>query len=52
VLSSVSLMDNNSLRRPEAVVPVETEIAIAGSEFEHEFPPRSLSIIRLKPQSE
>ena len=52
VLSSASLMDNNSLRRPAAVVPVETEIAIAGTEFEHEFPPRSLSIIRLKPQSE
>jgi len=50
LLTSNNLMDNNSLQRPDAVVPVESHIETAGNEFEHEFPPQSLSIIRLQPQ--
>jgi alpha-L-arabinofuranosidase len=48
VLSSASDSDNNSLDNPQSVVPQESQIAVAGPEFTHEFPPRSLSILRLK----
>jgi alpha-L-arabinofuranosidase len=48
VLKSENLSDNNSLDRPDDVVPVETRISTAGSEFAHEFPPYSLTVMRLK----
>lgn len=48
VLTSERLSDNNSLGRPESVIPVETRIGTAGTEFTHEFPPHSLTIMRLK----
>ena len=49
VLTSAKPTDNNSLRRPQAVVPAETQIDGVGPEFAHEFPPNSLTILRLKP---
>jgi len=48
VLKSTSLSDNNSLDEPERVVPVETVIENAGNQFRHEFPPYSLTVLRLR----
>jgi alpha-L-arabinofuranosidase len=47
VLTSEKLSDNNSLDRPSAVVPVESNIGSVATEFAHEFPPYSLTILRL-----
>lgn len=47
VLKSDRPDDNNTLDNPARVVPVAGKIA-AGPRFTHEFPPYSLSIIRLK----
>ena len=48
VLSSASLSDNNSLGQPQKVVPVESVISGVGPNFSHEFPARSLTVLRLK----
>ena len=48
ILESENLSDNNSLEQSSKVAPKESRLANAGSEFPHEFPPRSLSILRLK----
>jgi alpha-L-arabinofuranosidase len=47
VLTSERLSDNNSLDRPRAVVPVESPVGRIATEFAHEFPPYSLTILRL-----
>ena len=52
VLTSASLTDNNSLASPMAVAPRQEKLAISGLEFTHEFPPRSLSILRIQPKSD
>jgi alpha-L-arabinofuranosidase len=39
--------DNNSLENPKTVTPVSSVISISGNSIAHEFPPYSLSIIRL-----
>jgi alpha-L-arabinofuranosidase len=49
VLQSALLSDNNSLDEPNRIAPVESRIDSAAQEFEHVFPPRSLTILRLKP---
>jgi alpha-L-arabinofuranosidase len=48
VLTSASPTDNNNLDNPTRVAPVESRITIAGTEFSHEFPPNSLTILRMK----
>ena len=48
VLSSERLSDNNSLDRPDRVVPAASGLDAAGSSFAHRFPPFSLSVLRLK----
>jgi alpha-L-arabinofuranosidase len=48
VLQSASLSDNNSLEQPQRVVPLERVLNGVGSEFAHEFPARSLTVLRLK----
>ena len=48
VLQSASLSDNNSLEQPKKVAPTETTISNAGQNFSHEFPARSLTVLRLK----
>lgn len=48
VLQSASLSDNNSLEQPQRVVPLERVINGVGSDFTHEFPARSLTVLRLK----
>jgi alpha-L-arabinofuranosidase len=50
VLTSERLSDNNSLDEPNRVVPQERHINTAGSEFTHEFPAYSLTVLRLKTQ--
>jgi alpha-L-arabinofuranosidase len=47
-LSSARLADNNSLDQPKLVFPVESRIEKAVSQFTHEFPPYSLSILRFQ----
>jgi alpha-L-arabinofuranosidase len=47
VLGSADLEDNNSLEQPEHVVPNEAALNISSPEFEYEFPPYSLTILRL-----
>jgi alpha-L-arabinofuranosidase len=37
----------NSLDRPNAVVPVESEVKISGAEFSYVFAPNSLTILRV-----
>lgn len=48
VLKSPALADNNTLDEPTKVIPVESIIKTAGTNFRHEFPPYSLTILRLK----
>lgn len=48
VLQSASLSDNNSLEQPQRVVPLERMLNGVGSKFAHEFPARSLTVLRLK----
>ena len=49
VLTSEHGADNNSLENPKRVVPTQTDLAVPGPEFTHQFPPNSCSVIRLKP---
>lgn len=48
VLKSAILADNNSLDDPTKVVPMESSFNPDGVRFAHEFPPYSLSVLRLK----
>lgn len=48
VLTSADPKDENSFENPTKVVPVTKTITVAGANFAHEFPPYSLSVIRLK----
>ena len=48
VLASGRLADNNSLENPAKIVPLESTRDVPGGEFDHEFPPNSLTILRLK----
>lgn len=48
VLRSDRLDDNNSLDNPAKVVPATSKIATAGARFSHEFPPFSLTVMRLR----
>ena len=48
VLSSASLADNNSLDQPTKIAPTESVVSGVGPNFSHEFPPRSLTVLRLK----
>jgi alpha-L-arabinofuranosidase len=49
VLSSASLADENSFDEPDKIMPVESDVTISPAEggFVHEFPARSLSVLRL-----
>lgn len=48
VLTSASLSDNNSLDDPRMVVPEERILSGVNEEFAHEFPPHSLTVLRMK----
>ncbi len=48
VLRSDRLDDNNSIENPMKVHPTTTTLAVSSTNFSHEFPPYSLSILRLK----
>jgi alpha-L-arabinofuranosidase len=48
VLEAPDLADNNSLEQPTKVSPRTEAIDTAGLKFNHEFPPRSLTVLRLK----
>lgn len=48
-LKAADPLDNNSFEQPKKIVPVHQPLA-AGDRLAHEFPPYSLSVIRLKPQ--
>ena len=48
VLKSSDLADNNSLENPMRIQPVESSMSISGNDFSHEFPPYSLTVLRLK----
>ena len=50
LLTSRSLDDNNQLDAPLAVSPVERAIPVEGDRLSHEFPPHSLTILRLQPR--
>lgn len=50
VLTSASLSDNNSLEEPGKVTPVESRVDATAAGFEHEFPPRSFTVLRIKTQ--
>ena len=47
-LTSASLVDVNSLDHPLAVAPVESAFNIAGPQFDHRFPPHSMTVLRIK----
>jgi alpha-L-arabinofuranosidase len=47
VLKSDRPADNNSLENPKRIVPVSSSLTIAGTSFAHEFPPNSLTILRI-----
>lgn len=46
-LSSASLSDENSLDEPEKIAPLEASATLSGTPFDHEFPPYSLTILRI-----
>jgi alpha-L-arabinofuranosidase len=46
-LSSDRLSDNNSLAEPTKVVPVNGVLETAGDHFSYQFPPNSLTIVRV-----
>jgi alpha-L-arabinofuranosidase len=46
-LSSEQLADNNSLDQPTKVVPVYGTLETSGDHFGYEFPPNSLTIVRV-----
>jgi alpha-N-arabinofuranosidase len=46
-LSGKSPNATNSITHPEAVVPVEQKISIAGPKFEHKFAPYSINVLEL-----
>jgi alpha-L-arabinofuranosidase len=48
VLTSANPKDENSFAEPTRVAPVSRILSGVGSSFAHEFPPYSLSVIRLK----
>jgi len=48
VLKSGQLDDNNSMDQPQKIVPVTTEMAVAGANFIHEFPAYSFTLLRVK----
>jgi len=48
VLKSENLPDNNSLDQPEKVAPVVSRSSGAASQFNQEFAPRSLTVLRFK----
>jgi len=48
VLTSAEATDNNSLESPMRIQPVEASLSIHGNDFQHEFPPNSLTVLRLK----
>jgi alpha-L-arabinofuranosidase len=48
VLTSGDPADNNSLDQPTKVQPVETKVSVDGKDLSHEFPPYSLTVLRLK----
>jgi alpha-L-arabinofuranosidase len=50
VLTAPSFEDNNSFESPQHVAPQSSTILISGLKFDHEFPPRSLTVLRLKPE--
>jgi alpha-N-arabinofuranosidase len=47
VLSSADLQAENSLDAPANVAPVESTVALDGSEVRLDLPPQSLTVIRL-----
>ncbi len=47
-LTSASLDDENSLDAPTQVAPHASTVKIAGPEFRYSFPPRSVTVLRLK----
>lgn len=48
VLTSLNPTDNNSLENPLRVQPAESSFSVTGDDFVHEFPPYSLTVLRLK----
>jgi alpha-N-arabinofuranosidase len=46
-LTGARLSDVNSLDDPRHIVPAESTINVGGTSFEHSFPARSLTVIRL-----
>lgn len=46
-LSSASLSDENSLDEPEKIAPLEASATLPGASFDHDFPPYSLTILRI-----
>ena len=50
VLTGTSLKDENTIGRPAAVKPVESDLSVSGNDFTHTFQPWSLTILRVKTQ--
>lgn len=48
VLQSASLSDNNSLEQPKRVVPIDHTVNGVSTNFTHEFPAHSFTVLRLK----
>jgi alpha-L-arabinofuranosidase len=48
VLTSADPADNNALDHPTKVQPVTTYVNVDDKNFTHEFPPNSLTVLRLK----
>ncbi len=48
ILTSENLSDNNSLDEPTRVTPAERRVNAAAAGFTHEFPARSLTVLRIR----
>jgi alpha-L-arabinofuranosidase len=47
-LTSGNLSDNNTMEEPEKIVPRTRRISLPGPCFEHVFPARSLTVMRVR----
>jgi len=51
ILKSEQGSDNNSLENPKRIAPVTSAMAVSGTNFTHEFPPLSFTVMRFADKS-
>jgi alpha-N-arabinofuranosidase len=47
-LAASSLNDTNSIEQPQEIVPRAEKVANLGADFQHEFPPYSITVVKMQ----